>query len=418
MSESQISRLREIGTKDSWLTAYVDESGTNELNSSKRNVSNLFICVAIVVDDKGLDESKNGMIEISNHLCSGAEIRSSRIGSDHKRRIKFLYGIKNLPFGYYALVINKDRIVKDSGLQYKKSFYKYINHMLYQHLVKSSMNIKIFADEVGSHDFMDSFKDYFEKKNKPSLFPEYKFQHSFVKSKETPLVQLADFIAGTLTYCFDGDKKDSEFSPKFREILRPKEIDIKCWPLEITTVPKYIPQDEYNPDSILKVTCMNRAFNFIKQNEHSEQEKLRMQAAILSRLLFARRFEDRGNQAIYSDELIRRLEGDGFDMPSKQAFSSTIIGKIREAGIIIAGTNDGYRLAISTEDIRDYLKHDKSIIEPMVNRLLEARRSVKIDTANSFDILDTPEYACLRKIAEAFKDYEIESGGEREIKND
>lgn len=418
MISRQIDKLEEIETADSWLNAYVDESGTNELDSSKPNVSNLFICVAIVVDNKDLNKTENSISEITKDFCGGAEIRSSRIGSDHKKRIKFLDRIKDLSFGYYALVINKDRIFEDSGLQYKKTFYKYINFMLYQHLVNSGKNMRIFADEMGSRDFMNSFTDYFKTKNKPNLFPEYKFQHSFVNSQNSPLVQLADLIAGTLTYCFDKNKRDSEFSSQFREILRPKEIDIKCWPLEIIPIPNDISQDEHGHDSILKITCINRAVAFIEQNENSKHEDSRMQAATLSRLLFARSFEDKGKQAIFSDDLIEKLKKEGFNMSSKKTFSSTIIGKIREAGIIIAGTNDGYRLAISTEDIRDYLKHDRSIIEPMINRLIEARKSVKTDTANSFDILDVPEYTCLCKMVDAFKDYEIESGVKRETEND
>jgi hypothetical protein len=36
------------------LTAFVDETGTNELDADKPGVSHLFICVAVVVDEAGL----------------------------------------------------------------------------------------------------------------------------------------------------------------------------------------------------------------------------------------------------------------------------------------------------------------------------------------------------------------------------
>jgi hypothetical protein len=104
------------------LTVFVDETGTNELDSDKPGVSHLFICVAVVVDDTGLTATDAAIRQLSTDLCSGAEISSKRIGGDHKKRLKYLERIQNLPFGYFALVINKDRIPKDSGLQFKPVF--------------------------------------------------------------------------------------------------------------------------------------------------------------------------------------------------------------------------------------------------------------------------------------------------------
>jgi len=44
-------------------------------------------------------------------------------------------------------------------------------------------------------------------------------------------------------------------------------------------------------------------------------------------------------------------------------------------------------LALDEEDIAYYVLHDKSIIEPMLNRLLPARNVVKEITQNGYDIL-------------------------------
>ena len=399
----------------SWLTAFVDETGTNELDSSKLGVSNLFICVAVVVDDVGRLETENAMYKLSSELCGGAEISSRRIGGDHKRRLKFLKKMESMPFGYYALVINKDNICENSGLRFKKQFYKYINRMLYRRLDNSGMNMRVLADEIGGRDFMESFESYIEENNSKMLFSDFNmdfFSHRFVKSEEERLIQLADLIAGTLSYCFDADKKN-DYSSQFRESLQLKEIGIHCWPLEFVPISGADSKNENEWDDRLRCTCLNRAIRFIEENENKSNIELSMQATALKYLLFSRKFEDREKQAIYSDKLIEKLSTDGYDKLSKQAFSSIVIGKIREAGIILAGTNEGFRLALSTEDIRDYLNHDRSIIEPMINRLIKARETVKCDTANCYDILRESDYECLRKIASAFVDYAIERGAEK-----
>ena len=82
---------------NTWLTAFVDESGTNELDTSKPGVSNLFICVAVLVDAAGLDVTGAAVRKLSQDLCGGAEIASKRIAGNHERRLKFLEGIRDFP---------------------------------------------------------------------------------------------------------------------------------------------------------------------------------------------------------------------------------------------------------------------------------------------------------------------------------
>lgn len=367
----------------------------------------MFICVAVIVDEDGLQETEKKIKELSDEQCSGGEIRSSNIGKNHARRLKFLNFIKDLPFAYYALVINKDKIPSESGLKYKPSFYKYINRMLYGHLEQTGCNLRLVADEIGSNKFMDSFQNYIHEKGKPDLLTE--FEHSFVKSHESPLNQLADLIVGTLSYCFDANKRCAE-SVEFRNLLRSKEITIQCWPLNLEPLPKKAPDCNKEWDNYLKTTARNRAINFITKNEDSESSNNIMQASIVRYLLFAREFEDKSKQAIIADELIEKLQKDGFEIFSKQAFTSKIIGKIREAGIILSGSNEGYRLALSIADIQDYLNHDKGVIEPMLNRLSIAQKTVKYDLLNKYDILDQLGLVTLKKLVEVFYENKITQG--------
>ena len=249
------------------LHVFVDENGTNELDSDKKSVSHLFICTAVIIKDQDIKLVNSAMIDISSNLCSGAEISSKRIGKDHKRRLKFLSGIKDLPFEYYSLIINKDRIDKDSGYQYKRTFYKSINAMLYRKLsTLIGTKLRVMADAIGGQEFRDSFKDYFEKKDIPNLF--FGWQFSFENSTDIPAIQLADLISGTLSYCFDKEKK-GEFSTQFREILRQREIGYDFWPYGNDEKPEITTNSEDKLNEILEKNFRYKAFQFINNNEDS-----------------------------------------------------------------------------------------------------------------------------------------------------
>ena len=363
-----------------------------------------------MVDEQSLTVTDAAIRRICRDFCGGAEISSGRIAGKNELRLKYIEAIRNLPFGFYALVINKDRIPKDSGLRFKRTFYKYINRMLYESLVRSGKNLRVFADQIGGQDFMDSFKPYLEKRGRPNLFQN--FQHAFVESHETPLIQLADLIAGTLSYCFDPQKKN-EFSDRFRELLRCREIGIQCWPWESAPQMTSVAADA-SLDDLIRSTMTRRVVVFLEEHEHSANIDRQMQFTTLSHLFFARQFEERGRQALVSDELMRRLKDVGLEVPSKQHFLSEIVGAIRFDGIILSGSPDGYRLALSVADISDYLNHDNNIIGPMLARMKKARESVSTDTAQRYDILGPDAYSGLKALAEAFQDSQIAQAAEKE----
>lgn len=393
-------------TEQRWLTAFIDESGTFDLEIEKSGASNLFVCVAVICNELQSELVKSRMLEISRDEFSGSEVKSSGIGGSHKRRLRVLEKIQDLSFGYYALIINKAEIERDSGLQFKVPFYKYLNRMLYNRLLQGGTALSIVADEIGGKTFMESFVPYLKEKGKPDLFTTW--NHRFVSSKETPQVQLADLIAGTLNWCFDKDKR-CEHSDVYRELLRPKEIGISSWPLQYREIPTLEDEKEASIwDEHIQACSINRALKFIAEyNEHGKEDR-RMQVAVLRHLLFVRQFEDMQKPANrFSDELIHHLKQQGFPELSRQQFSSKVVGPMRDWGILISGGSDGYRLAFNVADIRRYLNHDTNIIKPMLARLNIARQGILQDTTNQYDVLDNTDFSLLKTLTEAMSDHDI-----------
>lgn len=389
------------------LYAFVDEYGTNVLDSTKQGVSNLFIVVAVLVEDSSIDICNQGVLEISNDLCGGAPLKSQRVAGDYSRRLKFLERLSLLPFNYYALIIDKDKIYQDTGLRYKKSFYKFINRMLYNKFYRENKSLSVFADRIGRQDFMDSFTEYFKRSISPDLF--VNFSHAFVKSEETPLVQVADFVAGSLSYCFQEDKINSNYTPKFRNVLRGKEIEINVWPYEKKEV-NYSDYVNGEIDDYLAIVLKNQVKDIVEEYESVNAEFSQMKAAVLRILLFFREFEDEGSRNVRTGELINRLEREGYRKLPEHVFRSEIIAKLRDRGILIAGSNDGFRLAISTKDILDYVKHDRKVIEPMLYRLKIARDRIKMITNGQYDIVPAEEFEQLHEVLNTFVDVGISRG--------
>lgn len=390
-----------------WLTAYVDESGNHDLEIDKEGASNLFVCAAVIVNSNQDRLVKQKMEDISSTFFSGSEVKSSNIGSNNRRRLSILEEIEKINFGYYALVINKAQIEKDSGLSFKPIFYKYLNNMLYSRLLRSGTNLHIIADEIGGKAFMSSFLPYLKKKGKPDLFTDY--THKFASSEDTPQIQLADLIAGTLTRCFDKDKISSQ-KTQFRELLRSKELGIASWPLRHQFISEISLNDSaHRWDNIIHECSINRAFNFLQEYEGSSDEKHQMQISVLRHLIFLREFEDEGSYgSVISDRLIAYLMKEGFPELSRQQLSSQVIGPLRDWGVLISGSSDGYKLVCTVADINCYLFHNLSIIGPMLSRLNTARQGIRQDTSNQYDILADKNFSFLKSIAECAAEKKVE----------
>ncbi|MBN2081083.1 DUF3800 domain-containing protein [bacterium] len=390
------------------LLVFIDESGQHDLDISKEGASNLFVCTAIIINEQNILSVTNKMRDIRNVHFNGNEIKSKNIGSKHKRRIKILNELTPLDFSYIALVVDKSRIIADSGLANKQSFYKYFNRMLYNRFSNVGCDISIIADEIGGVDFMNSFTEYMKSNLIPNLFTE--FNHSFYNSSDQLLIQLADLVAGTLTYCFDRDKT-SEFTNDFRKLLNPKEIAITGWPPKREFTKDLNESSQSEVDWAIYDTSITRALTFIEQHINNESSSdSAMQAATLSHLLYLKEYErTASDQSAQSTTLIELLHNLGYESLSKEQFRANIIAPLRDANILIAGTAAGYRLATCTTDIQDYVTHTSSIVGPMISRLSKAQELIKVVTAGQYDILGTGGFHALRAMVSAQRESELSS---------
>ena len=125
-------------------------------------MSKYFIVCAVIIDDERSESLRLEVDFIRKKYFQTGEIKSSSVRDKdgHARRIKILESILDLDFKFYAVAVEKEALSRDGGLQYKKSFIKFINGLLYKQLFENFPSIAVFADEHGGDEFKLSFQKY------------------------------------------------------------------------------------------------------------------------------------------------------------------------------------------------------------------------------------------------------------------
>jgi len=372
--------------------AFIDESGDPSLKTHKQGVTELFAVTAILVNTDAVDNLKGEVNSLRQRHFGPGEMKSSGVGGNLDRRCRIIEDILDLDFHFYTLIVDKERVYKDSGLQYKRSFIKHLNGKLHRALFHAYPNIKIVADEHGSQEFMDGFKSYIMEHHRLDLFYEASFD--FADSKDEVLVQLADILAGTMRICAREDASDEE-----RELIKSLDdhlIGLDQWPIRFYS--RHLVQEaSEEEDRLVQQQSIRRAQAYVDEHASNvspgSDEDLCVQC--LRYLLFRARFDD-VNEYAYSQEIRSHLEKRTRVGLSVQQFQSRVISKLRDAGVLIASSGKGYKLPESMQDIHTFISYQSGMIEPMLRRIEGYRKQLLLASKNKVDILDAPQYGFLR----------------------
>jgi hypothetical protein len=371
------------------VSAYIDESGNADLETNKKGASVYFIVCAILVDNQDLPQLLSETEIIRKKHFQNGEMKSSGIRDKRQsnRRAKILEEILNLNFHFYAIAVDKSAIDRDGPLSFKKSFLKYINGMLYSRLFSAYADIKIFADEHGSDLFKQSFKKYMEKQHKPDFF--WKSEMELVSSNENVLVQLADFIVGTVAKVYE-KKATPAVTELFLRLLREKGLGLIEWP---TRYQFYGDQDSTSPeyDKFIHTHALAKAETFLEKNSKSREDEIRMQICVLRYIVFQSRLAP-DIDYISTKNVLDHLHERGFFKASEHMVRSGVISKLRDKGVIIASSNKGYKIPSSYEDLIDFVETVDGIVVPLLGRLNAARDSYLLASKGEVDLLKGTKY--------------------------
>jgi Protein of unknown function (DUF3800) len=381
------------------VMAFVDEYGNNSFDFSSQGSH--FIVSAILID-----EDKQGDIEaeievIRKKYFQKGEMKSSGVGSNDQRRLIILRELIKIDFRIYSIVVDK-RELSGEGFKYKASFYKFLNGIVYNELFKTYPDLKLTVDEFGRNEFMRGFKKYVLDNHKPDLFSGSEFY--FSGSAKSVLIQLADFISGTLGRCYD-ETKQSANSAIFEEIINFKLPNIRFFPESNRTLIYDTNHGDSSYDETIANYSVNLARVFIEKKEGKvklSQQEIDQIHCVKLLLLYFRNFDHK--KYISAKEIISHLNIGRKEEMQDQYFRTNVVAKLRDVGIIIAsnssGNRKGYKLPSCSEDLYNFINHGNSMIIPMLSRIKRCRDGIKLVTMNKLDILDKEEYKTLKNLLE------------------
>jgi biotin operon repressor len=372
--------------------AFIDEFGNFGYEFDKQNVTTHFIITATIVDKNDLNTLESKIEPIRKKHFQAGEMKSSKVGNNDDRRIRILKDLSELDFYFLSFVIDKRKLYSE-GLKYKRSFYKFLHGLVESKLYKTFPKLKITADELGSKEFMTAFIEHVKRRHIPDLFNYSEF--GFVKSRSSLLIQLSDFIGGTIAKAFD-ETVYSKRSSVFIEILKNRIIEIDEWPRDFKPFTyRYEEQPGPGFSPLIAQQSINLAKIFIENIEKEKDPSRIDQISCLKFLLFHISYINY-DEYLSTSELIQNLQKTKDNEISQHYFRSQIIAKLRDEGVLIASSPKGYKLPTSESDLYDFVNQTSQVIKPMLIRLEKCRKQIRLASKTGLDILEREEFKYLK----------------------
>lgn len=208
------------------MLVFIDESGDSGLKVTQGS-SRYFTVSLVVFEDHDEAIACDKRIELLKRELGWDSSSEFHFKNNSERvRIAFLKAVVPYNFFYYGIVINKDPVkLYGEGFRNKESFYKYACGLVFENAKEKLRNAIVLVDRSGSLDFRTQLAKYLKRKVNTGLTSVKKVKMQ--KSESNNLLQLADYVAGTINRSVTNTKKHSD---EYRKIIAHREIHVQVWP--------------------------------------------------------------------------------------------------------------------------------------------------------------------------------------------
>lgn len=376
--------------------AYVDESGNTSLEFGSDGVSTHYIIVSVIAATEKQAELTDKLEEIRKSHFQTGEIKSSKVAKNDTRRQKILDDLVKLEWKCVGLVVDK-RSLNSKGFSFKGSFVKHLQGRLYKQLFQTYPDLKIYADQYGRDSFLNGFTKYVEERHKPTLFERSGIE--FCSSKDVVGIQLADFVAGTLARGYEQKNLTDPDRQFLKQLIKSGHLlNVHHYPFPRQQFKETSLSDDPGYQEEISETAYNAAVLYLEEHDSDTNEEAKCHCAALEFLLMHFVSAPLGDY-LPTHEIITHISEVTGVTPTIRQFRG-VIGKLRDDGILIASSKDGYRIPSQKADIWNFLRHQNNIVGPIIGRVKKCRERVKTATLGKLDVLEEPEFALLKQLVE------------------
>ncbi len=372
---------------------YIDENGNADLDVSKSGVPPYFIYAAVIISDSELEKARTIHQSILKANFQNSFIKSAHIGNDKSGFAKYVDSfsrLNELKHHVVALVVDKAKISKTSGLAFKSVFIKYFQRLLSKTFLNNFQEFHIIADNTGSQEFKESLERYLAEKGgiEPTLFSNNTFKLA-EDTKGEVLIQLADLYAGALGryYC---NCTEENRAKTIHDIIKSR-VSIEWYPdncapaiaaadsfsssfdagllsLSRKTAEEYI---ESHPDEL----CNNELLRYLLQESHI-----------------------RPMRHISSKEIKAFLNGKDIEIgdPIEK------ISALRDEGVVIISPigKKGYKFPTSKQELAEFYNRLSCNIIPQLRRGYKLSKVLSIRGYEQYNVLNEDEFKVLRSLSD------------------
>lgn len=374
-------------------TAFIDAYGDPSLDVEKTGVTTSFIVTAVVVAGEDAARLRAQVDRVRSEFFGPGPMKSSKCKDE--RRMAVLRALLALDFRFIAVAVDKSRVIRDSGLVYGEPFVKFVHRLLLDRLFAATPDLHVVADRYGRDDFMEGFQRYVLEKRtalgQGDLFRRAKFE--FANSRAEPLIQLADFVSGSLARLFD-PKKLSPAKDEIQDLLRSKALFVVDWPKRFRASLRPLVGGSRH-DIAVRRFCVEAVQSYLRSHADPSDPEVLARVETLGYLLFT--FESVSEtEWVAADHLRDVLASMGVTFKSKHEFLSKVVAKLRDAGVILGSSPAGYKIPGSVADVLQFVERTDTIVVPMLNRLRAAREALLLATDGALDVVADDRFEWLR----------------------
>ena len=184
----------------------------------------------------------------------------------------------------------------------------------------------------------------------------------FANSSEEVLIQVADVISGRWARVLEPAKRSTK-SAEIAKHLATASIGLEVWPPRMTPELLFPVQSTVEGhDQLVRRHCYLQAVQFLEENDGGTtvSEQVGLQVEVLKFLLFKLRWVD--DASFFStDEILQHLGVNAGLQLTKYQLRTTVIGPLRDAGVIVASGREGYKIPTREADLIESLRmHSRS----------------------------------------------------------